>query len=133
MAMMGRNCSVKLDSGVNTVTDLYNWKIDLTSNPIKQVVFGSTWATTFGLGVNAWAGSFDGVYSKDDTTGQVALQNAQIAGTVVSGVRFYMDAATTYYSGDLYITAHNLSTDPEDVVRVTYTFDGTGVLGLTTA
>jgi len=131
MALMGRNCSVKLDSGVNTVVDLYNWKIDLTSNPIEQPVFGDTWGKTHGLGVNKWSGSFDGIYSKDDTTGQVALQNAQIAGTMVSGVRFYLDAATTYYSGDLYITAHNMSADPEDVVRVTYTFNGTDELALT--
>jgi hypothetical protein len=131
MALMGRNASVQLDSGTNTVADLYNWKIDLASNPITQAVFGDVWSKTHGLGINAWSGSFDGIYSKDDTLGQVALQNAQIAGTMVSGVRFYMDADTTYYSGDLYITSQGLTADPEDVVRVTYSFQGTGVLALT--
>ena len=130
MALMGRNCSVKLNS--NTVEDLYNWKIDLTSNPIEQAVFGDIWGKTHGLGITKWSGGFDGIYSEDDTTGQVAFQNAQISGTLCSGVQFYMDTATTYYTGDLYITSHNLSADPEDVVRVTYTFNGTGPLVLTT-
>ena len=130
---MGRNASVQLNDGADTVADLYNWKIDLTSNPITQPVFGDVWSKTHGLGINAWAGSFDGIYSETDTNGQVYLQNTQISGTMVSGCRFYMDTDTTYYKGDLYITSQGLSADPEDVVRVTYSFQGTGVLALTTA
>jgi hypothetical protein len=129
---MGRNASIKLDSGINTVQDLYDWKIELSSTPIEQPVFGDTWGKTHGLGVNKWSGSFDGIFSADDTTGQVALRAAQIAGTMVSGVRFYLDT-TTYYSGDLYITNHGPATSPEEVAKLTYTFNGTGELSFTTA
>lgn len=131
MALHGRNASVKLDTGTNTVSDLYNWSIDIASDPITQPVFGDTWSTTHGLAVNSWTGSFEGIYDKDDTDGQVALRDAQLGSTVVSGCRFYMDAATSYYTGDLYVTSHNVSTNPEDVVRVTYNFQGTGSLTLT--
>jgi len=130
MALHGRNASVKLDAGVNTVSDLYNWSIDITSDPIEQPVFGDTWSITHGLAVNKWSGSFEGIYDKDDTDGQVALRNTQISGTLVTDARFYMDAATNYYSGDLYVTGHTVSTDPEDVVRVSYTFNGTSELSL---
>ena len=129
--MLGRNASVQLNDGTDTVVDLYSWKIDMTSNPITQGVFGDTWNKVHGLGLNSWAGSFDGIYSKDDTNGQVALQNAQINSTMVSGVRFYMDADTSYYKGNLYITSQALSASPEDVVRVTYSFQGTDELYLT--
>lgn len=131
MALHGRNASIKLDSGVNTVDDLYNWTINLESNPIEQPVFGDTWSITHGLGVNRWSGSFEGIYDKDDTNGQVALRDAQINNTLISGARFYMDASSTYYEGDLYIVSHEVSTDPEDVVRVTYNFNGTSTLSLT--
>lgn len=130
MALLGRNASVQLDAGTNTVQDLYNWSIDITSDPITQPVFGDTWDTTHGLGINKWTGSFEGIFDESDTDGQVALRSAQLGSTVVSGVRFYMDAATNYYSGDLYITTHNVNTDPEDVVRITYNFSGTGELSL---
>ena len=129
--ILGRNASVKLDAGVNTVQNLYNWSIDLESSPIDQAVFGDTWNTTHGLGINSWSGSFEGIFDKDDTTGQVALRNAQLNSTVVSGVRFQMDD-DNYYAGDCYITSQNVSTDPEDVLRVTYNFSGTGELSLTT-
>jgi len=130
MALHGRNASVKLSDGTVTVEDLYNWSIDITSDPIEQPVFGDTWSVTHGLAVNKWSGSFEGIYDKDDTDGQVALREAQIASTLVSGVRFYMDTATNYYEGDVYITSHNVSTDPEDVVRVSYSFNGTSELAL---
>jgi len=131
MALHGRNASIKLDAGANTVEDLYNWTIDLESNPIEQPVFGDTWSITHGLGVNKWSGSFEGIYDEADTNGQIALRQAQINNTLVSGVRFYMDAATTYYEGDVYITSQSISTDPEDVVRVTYNYNGTSTLALT--
>jgi len=130
--LLGRNASVKLDTGSNTVQNLYNWSIDLESPPIEQPVFGDTWSAAHGLGVNSWSGSCEGIFDKDDTDGQVALRNAQLNSTVVSGVRFHLDD-NNYYSGDVYITSHNVSTDPEDVSRVTYSFTGTGELALTTA
>jgi hypothetical protein len=133
MALHGRYASVQLPavSGTVTVQDLYSWTIDLASNPIVQSVFGNDgWSKTHGLASNAWSGTFEGIYSNTDTTGQKALALAQIASTMVSGVRFYMDAATNYYEGDLYITSQGIKTDPEDVVRVTYNYSGTGVLAL---
>lgn len=129
--LLGRNASVKLDAGVNTVQNLYNWSIDLESPPIEQPTFGDSWATTHGLGINSWSGSFEGIFDKDDTNGQVALRSAQLNSTVVSGVRFQLDA-DNYYAGNLYITSQSVSTDPEDVTRTTYNFSGTGELTLTT-
>lgn len=131
MALQGRNASVKLDAGVNTVSDLYNWSLDLTSDPITQPVFGDIWSITHGLAVNNWSGSFDGIFDEDDTNGQIALRNAQINGTVVSGVRFYLDTSTHYYEGDVYITSHNPNTSTDDVARITFNFQGTGELAFT--
>jgi hypothetical protein len=132
MALLGRTASIKLDAGVNTVVDLYNWSITIESPPIEQPVFGDTWAKTHALGINSWSGSFEGIFSTVDTNGQVALRNAQLNSTVVSGIRFYLDTGN-YYQGDAYITTQDVSTDPEDVSRITYNFTGTGALTLTTA
>jgi len=126
MALHGRNASVKILT--DTITDVYNWSIDKTANPIEEPVFGNDgWARTLGTGVNKWSGSFDAIKSLTDTNGQTALDAAWEAGTVVSGIRFYLDG-TYYYSGSAYITGTSESTNPEDVDRVNYTFSGDGQL-----
>jgi len=137
MALLGRNASVTVNS--NTVVDLYNWQIDLVADPITQPVFGDTWSKTHGLAVNSWSGSFEGIFATTDTNGQVYLRNAQINSTVVSGIKFYLDA-TNYYAPDVvadsdagvYITSHSVTVDPQDVVRVTYEFTGSGELDIFT-
>lgn len=125
MSFHGRTASVQVDG--STVSDLYNWSINLESNPIEQSVFGDTWGKVHGLGVNKWSGSFEGIMDGDDTDGQLALVDAQINSTVVSGIQFNLDSSS-YYQGDVYITSHEVSTDPEDVARITYNFSGTGEL-----
>lgn len=124
MAHHGRNAAVKV--GSNTVANVYNWSLNRTANPIVQSVFGDTWVHTHGLGVNDWNGSFEALADKTDTNGQNALDTAFLNGTTVSGF-FYLDG-TNYYSGVLYITEASDSTDPENVARTTYSFQGTSTL-----
>lgn len=120
----GRLASVEADG--NQVANVYNWSISRTASPIVQSVFGDTWVHTHGLGVNDWNGSFEAIKDATDTNGQVALDTAWENGTTVSG-NFYLDS-TSYYYGDLYITEASDTTDPEDVARTTYSFQGTGQL-----
>ena len=120
----GRLASVKV--GANTVANVYNWSMNRTASPIVQAIFGDTWINTHGLGVNDWNGSFEAIADKTDTNGQVALDTAFTGGTTVSG-NFYLDS-TKYYYGSFYVTEASDSTDPENVARTTYSFQGTGEL-----
>lgn len=120
----GRNAAVHADG--NAVINVYNWTMNRTATPIIQSIFGDTWVNTHGLGVNDWNGSFEAIGDKTDTNGQVVLDDAFEGGTTVSG-RFYLDN-TNYYYGTLYITEASDSTDPEDVARTTYSFQGSSTL-----
>lgn len=126
MAHHGRLASVKV--GANTVANVYNWAVNRTANPIVQPTFGNDgWVETHGLGFKDWNGSFEAIADKTDTDGQVALDTAWNNGTTVSG-SFYLDDSTYYYTGLFYITEASDSTDPDNVARTTYSFQGTDTL-----
>jgi hypothetical protein len=126
MALLGRNAKITV-SGSATVVDAYNWTITTASEPITQPVFGDTWDKVHGLAINSWEGSFECISSTADTTGQSYIINAQLNATVISGAKFYLDT-TKYYTGDIYVTNHEVSTSPTDVARTKFSFKGTGVL-----
>ncbi len=120
----GRLAAVKV--GDNLVANVYNWTMNRTTPPIVQSVFGDIYTHTHGTGVIDWNGSFEAIADKTDTNGQVALDTAWENATTVSG-NFYLDDGYNY-SGLFYITEASDSTDPEDVARTTYSFQGTGQL-----
>lgn len=128
---LGRNASVKL--GTVTVSELSEWTLDITADPIKQGTFGSTWGKTHGLAETNWNGSFSGLIDATDTTGQVVLESAVVSGTKINNLRLYIDG-TYYYTPDTvrdssagcYITSYNTTATHGDVIKVSVSFEGTG-------
>lgn len=135
---LGRNASVKI--GTVTVANLSEWTLDLSSDPIVQAVFGSTWDKTHGLSTTSWSGSFSGLLDISDTTGQEVLSDAFVNGTLVDDLRLYINS-TTYWAPDTatdsaagcYITSYSVNTVQGDVIKVSVSFTGTGPVDKFTA
>ena len=125
----GRQAKVQV--GGSTVANVYNWTMNRTSPAIVQPTFGNDgWVQTWGLESKDWNGTFEAIADKTDTNGQVALDTAWTAGTTLSGNFYLADTSGTdyYYYGDIYITEASDSTDPNNVARTTYGFQGDGTL-----
>lgn len=128
---LGKNALVKI--GNNTVAEMAEWTLNITSDPITQPVFGSTWDKVHGLSITAWDGSVTGLLDMSDTNGQVALNNATISGTKITDLKLYIDG-TKYWAPDTtgdtsagcYITAMSPTATQGDVLRVSFSFKGTG-------
>lgn len=128
---LGANSSVKI--GDTIVAALSEWTLDITSDAIKQGVFGSTWGKAHGTGETNWNGSFSGMLDISDTDGQEVLMNAVVSGTLIDDLRLYVDD-TTYWAPDTvtdseagcYITSYNSTATHGDIIKVSVSFEGTG-------
>lgn len=128
---LGKNALVKI--GNNTIAEMAEWTLNITSDPITQPVFGSTWDKVHGLSITSWDGSVSGLLDMSDTNGQVALNNATISGTKIDDLKLYIDG-TKYWAPDTtsdtsagcYITSMSPTATQGDVLRVSFSFKGTG-------
>lgn len=127
----GRNALVKI--GNNTIAEMVEWTLNVTAEPITQAVFGSTWDKVHGLAPSSWDGTITGLLDMTDTNGQVALNNATISGTKISDLKLCIDS-TKYWAPDTasdaaagcYITTMSPTAAQGDVLRVSFSFKGTG-------
>ena len=123
----GKDGLVKV--GSNTVTEVRNWSLDLSSDTIEDSTMGDT-ARTYKAGMTTASASFDCYWDETDTNGQGALTiGASVALT------FYPegdDSGDTYYSGTALVTSLDKSADGEGLVTNTIGVTGTGALGTAT-
>lgn len=111
----------------NTVAELDNWTLDTSTNLEETHSFGDTWKERTAT-IREWSGAASGRFDISDTNGHVALQNAALGGTTVTG-RFYING-TNYYSGTAFVQM-SLSTPENGLITVNYTITGTGALSYT--
>ena len=123
MAVIKGNAgSIKLST--NVVAEMKEWSVEVAQEFVDTTAFGDTMreqTATFA----SWSGSGSGSYDITDTSGQLALQTAWLAGTTVTP-RFYVDT-THYYTGLAYVNA-SISAAVDGVVSVSYTFTSAGAL-----
>lgn len=109
-----------------TVAELSNWKMDLSADMADVTAFSTTgWKSNI-PGLKEWSGSAEGNFDMSDTNGQLALQNALLNGTSVA-LKLYVDA-THYYSGTAYVKKIAPEAAVDDVVKVSFDFQGSGAL-----
>jgi predicted secreted protein len=83
MAITGKAGSVKIGSVV--VTQFSGWKVDLSGDTKDVTNFQSNGWKEQIQGIKSWSGSCDGTWNvSTDTTGQQAIQNALLNGTIIS-------------------------------------------------
>ena len=109
----------------NKVLECQNWSLDIGQEMVDTTSFGDTFreqTATFAT----WSATAKGNYDITDTTGQLLLHTAVLAGSVVSDVRFYVDG-THYYWGPAYVSAA-ISAAVDGIVEVNWTFAAAGAL-----
>lgn len=123
MAILKGNAA-SLKVGTNTVLECSAWTLDIGQEYVDTTSFGDTareQTPTF----LTWSGSAEGKWDITDTTGQLALQTAILAGSTVD-IRFYVSAAL-YYHGDAYVAA-SIGAAADGIVEVSYEFTAASAL-----
>ena len=116
--------------GAVAVGELKSWSISVSANTIDDSVLTDVWSTKQ-AGQNSWSGSCECFWDELDTTGQGALT---IGASVT--MNFYPEGNTTgdvYFTGSAIVTSIERSTSIDEMVSVSFSFDGNGILTQSTA
>ncbi len=129
--ILGRNSRIKKNSV--TIAKMTSMSITIGDETIDITSFGDNWAK-FAIGMRNWTASISGFYVKDNTE-QNALRTANIGGTSITDLTFYIDS-TSFYDIDTVsdtesacvIDTFTVTSDNNAVVAFDMTVTGTGVL-----
>jgi len=129
MAIAGKNGKVSIGATPTTVASIKNWSLELSMDALETTALGDDWKNYI-AGLKEWSASAEGDYSiHTDTTGQKALQDAYLGGTVVT-VKLYVNDSS-YYSGEAFIASMSVEDPVDDVVSISLEFTGNGALSFT--
>lgn len=127
MALAGKGGSVKI--GTNVVAEIKSWSLDIGADNLDKTALGDAWKS-FIQGLKEWSATAEGNWViNTDTNGQKAIQDAYLAGNTVT-LNLYVNA-TNYYSGTALISGISVETGVEDLVTVSFEFQGSGALSYT--
>jgi predicted secreted protein len=115
----------KLVIGAADGVNIASWSLSLDADMLETTALGDDWKE-FLAGLNGWTVSVEAHFDKADTTGQIAIQNAILAGTSLS-VKLYVDD-TNYYSGTVYVSNQSINDSVSDLVTASYSLQGSGAL-----
>ena len=126
----GRNAVVKI--GDVTVAEMASWSLDLSNDEIDTSAFGSTWKKS-DVGMRGWTLSVSGHYDPSNTGGQGLVEAAWAAGSLISTVRAYVNAAS-YWTPDVLtdtnaggrVTSYALNQAHDAVAGISFTLAGSG-------
>ena len=130
MALSGRNSRIKV--GENIVQDLNDASFAINGESIDVTVFdGDGWKKKISGFVDASI-SISGFYKPDDTTGQAALRQAVLSGTVVSDFTFLADkdVATSGFTCDALVTSFEVSAGVGGAVAVSISLESDGEIAV---
>ena len=148
MAIVGKDGKVTL--GSETIVGMGNWSYDsITTEEFDSSAFGSEWRTYMYGMKDGGSVSFGGHYEPTDTTGQHALQVANLNNTPLTNLRLYVDVdsyyepnqTTGYFSPTLTtgaatvlssvnITAYNVGLDKSGLGTISFTGKVSGLMVL---
>ena len=126
----GRNAVVKLDD--TTVAEMASWSLDLSNDEIDTTAFGTTWKKS-DVGMRGWSLAISGHYDPSNTAGQGLVEAAWAAGSLISTVRAYVNAAS-YWAPDVStdtnaggrVTSYALNQAHDAVAGISFTLAGSG-------
>lgn len=120
--LKGNAASIRV--AANAILECQSWSLELAPEFVDTTSFGDTFREQTPTFIT-WSGSASGKYDITDTTGQLALQTALLAGTTVD-IRFYTTAAL-YYHGDAYVGA-SIGAAVDGIVEISWTFTAASAL-----
>lgn len=113
----------KVVVGAATVAEIDSWEYTPTMDLIDKTPFLAT-SKSHIAGLNDGSGSFKGRHDMTDTNGQLALRNAQLAGTQVT-LKLYVDA-THFYTVPAMLKQHPIKADVASTVDIQFDFQQDG-------
>ncbi|GAI86490.1 unnamed protein product [marine sediment metagenome] len=118
--LAGKHGSVTL---ANAQLSVKNWSMSLVGDALETTNFdNSTGGRSYIPGLKGWSGSFECNYS----TGNTALPGS--SGTIICKTS---TGITGVFKGGIIITGMDVTTPIDGIVTQSYTFQGTGAVGLT--
>ncbi len=111
----------------------WNLDVQLDMSPANRV--GQNWKEAL-PGQAGWSGSFSAQFVAGNTEQKAFLDNlvAATPGVKLTDVKFLLEAATSAYTGDIFITGFSMAPGVgAGTVVITFTFQGNGALTLTAA
>ncbi|MPM26235.1 hypothetical protein SDC9_72736 [bioreactor metagenome] len=127
MALTGEKGAIK--TGLNSVTKMENWKLNIKANEVDTTSFDSDGWEETEISTKGWELSMEGAFNKADTTGQKAIMAA-----IASGEDFPVELYTNKddekadFSGNVKIIGLDVETTVKDKLKVSIKAKGNGKL-----
>lgn len=119
----GIDCAVKISGTPDvSVLEMASWTLDEKADVAGEdaLAFGEVRASALMVTKLTATGSVEGFCDNTDTTGQIAIRTAYLAGT--SLVLELYETATKYFSMTAFITGYNVSVTREGFNKLAFTF-----------
>ena len=113
--------------GSNTVLEVEDWSIDVTTNVVSDTAMGDDWETNKET-TKSWTGSLSVMWDPADTNGQEAL-DGEITFKVYSTGN---TSGQEEYSGTAIVTGVSRNGSKGDLVKASFSVTGTGALAQAT-
>ncbi len=119
----GKDGLVKV--GSNTVTEVRNWSLDLSSDTIEDSTMGDT-ARTYKAGMTTASASFDCYWDETDTNGQQACD----PGSEITLVLYPegADSGDVYFTGTAIVTSKTVTGSFDGMIEASYGAQYTGAV-----
>lgn len=109
------------------IAHMANWNLNMSREAIPITSFGSEWKENI-PGIKEWDADFDGTADFATGSGQVELEAAFQAGTLLT-FGFYLNA-TKYFEGQGLITELGITHDAEGKADISISVTGSGGIEL---
>jgi len=119
----GQDGTVEVDT--NTFGELTSWSVEETDGTHDTTVIGSSARTRKAMSIPGWSGSAEAFFDLDDTAQALLTPGSSVVLT------FYHEgntATNNYLTGTGIITQRSVSSGTEDMVTVSFSFEGNGAL-----
>lgn len=130
MALPGRNAAVKI--GANSVEKVQEATFALDGELIDVTNFDSDGWREKIQGIRGATVNVSGFYDPTDTTGQVAIRGAWLAGTKLTDVTVLADAATATsgFTADMFVASFEISPATENAVGFSAALESDGAIAV---
>lgn len=125
-----KGCGASFLLGSNVVAEINNISNAYTADSLDVTTFDSSCLREFIAGLRSGTMDISGFYDPTDTTGQVAMFTAFLAGTTLETTqqpKILWDG-TNGFAGDAIVTAYNVETSVDGTVNFSATLQMTGTI-----
>ena len=126
MALAGKNAQVKIASDV--IAEMSDASMTINGELLDRTTFDDDGWRRKLAGIKDASISISGFYNPSDTTGQVALRTAALAGSVISDFTFLSDknSATSGFKCDALVGSFEVGAEVAGLVSVSISLESDG-------